>query len=205
MCGRYTLIGPARLRDAFPEYTFPEFSEYRLPRFNIAPSQRVAGVLADGSATARPLTWGIDGRINVRAERLRSQAPARRCILFADGFYEWRDHKPARFRLRADEPFAFAGVWQPGPGGDPACAIVTVEANALVAQVHHRMPAILNREQRARWMQSDTPNSAELAELLRPFDAEGMQMDPASTRLNSARYDAPDVLRDDDPVQERLF
>ena len=205
MCGRYTLIGPARIRDVYPEYAFEEFSDYRLPRFNVAPAQEVLGVLNDGSLRVRALHWGIGQRINARAETVLARPVAWRCILFADGFYEWRDRKPHHFTLDDGALFAFAGIYEPQADGSAACAIVTVPANALVAAVHDRMPAILTDAQRTGWLANDVLSPAQARPLLSACPADRMRERSASVRLNSARYDAPDVLVDDDPVQERLF
>jgi putative SOS response-associated peptidase YedK len=207
MCGRYTLIGPARIRSAYPQYAFEEFSEYRLPRFNVAPTQDVLAVVNDGSRRVRPLRWGIGNVINVRSESViarrdrGSHGPAWRSIIFADGFYEWRERKPYYFTLADDALFAFAGIYEPHGG----CAIVTVPANEIVALVHDRMPAILqSNEAQALWLEpGDIEDRA--AAVLRPYPSEAMRVRPASTRLNAARNDAPDVLVDDDPIQERLF
>jgi putative SOS response-associated peptidase YedK len=205
MCGRYTLIGPARLRERYPEYAFEEFSDERLPRFNVAPAQTVFGVLADGSMRVRPLRWGLGSQVNARAETILQRTLAWRCILFADGFYEWREGKPHHFSLADESPFALAGVYEPSSDGQAACAIVTVPANDLVAVVHHRMPAVLTDAQREAWLTPGDLSPAQARPLLAPYPAAQMRERPASTRLNGARYDAPDVLADDDPVQQRLF
>ncbi len=205
MCGRYTLIGPAKLREAYPEYAFEEFGEYRLPRYNIAPSQSVLGVVNDGTSRVRAMHWGIDGRINARAETIAARSVPFPCVLFADGFYEWRDGVPYRFALHDGGAFAFAGIWRPGEGGMADCAIVTVPANVLVAAVHHRMPAILTHEDASAWLQVRDADRTRISALLAPVPAERLSVQRASTRLNDARRDDPDVLIADDPVQERLF
>ena len=202
MCGRYTLIGPARIRSAYPQYGFEEFTEYRLPRFNVAPAQDVLGVLNDGSNRVRALHWGIGERINARAETILRAPFPWRCIIFADGFYEWRARKPYYYTLADDALFAFAGIYEPRGG----CAIVTVPANELVAKTHDRMPAILRgNDAQAAWLAPGDLDREAAAALLLPCDAAAMHVRPASTRLNAAKYDAPDVLIDDDPVQEQLF
>lgn len=201
MCGRYTLIGPARLREAYPEYDFEEFAEYRLPRFNVAPTQDVIGVLNDGTARARMLHWGISQRINARAETVMRDAVPWRCVLFADGFYEWRGGKPHRFTVDGEAIFTFAAICSP----QRDCAIVTVPANALVASVHFRMPAILDAAARERWLAPGTLAADEAAALLQPLDPARMRVQTASMRLNDARRDTPDVIVDDDPVQQQLF
>ncbi len=197
MCGRFTLTKPEALRSAFPRFRWPEFSETKLPRYNVAPAQRVLGVRNDGRDTVEPMVWGIRGRINVRAESLASwrHPIRRRCIEFADGFYEWRDRRPYYYTLRSGEPFAFAGLWDP-LDGDACCDIVTCEPNVLVAPVHDRMPVILAAENVDLWLDPE-PLPPEVANaILRPFDAEKMVVREVSARVNNANYDGADVLAD---------
>jgi putative SOS response-associated peptidase YedK len=205
MCGRFTLTDPLRIRAAYPRYRFEEFSEYRLPRFNIAPTQSVLGVLDDGSERVTPLHWGIEGRINARAETLVQRALPFRCIIFADGFYEWRGKKPVYYTMKDDRPFAFAGIFEPVADGQPRCAIITVPPNELVAAVHDRMPAILEDDQLDGWLAPNDLSPEQARAFLHPYNAGAMLARDVSMRLNDARYDAPDVLVDNDPVQETLF
>ena len=204
MCGRFTLAAPERIAAAFPRFHFEAFSEYRLPRFNIAPAQDVLAVRNDGAARIEMLPWGIERRINARAETIAAHPIAFRCIIFADGFYEWRGSKPVYFTMRDDRVFAFAGIWANAGGATP-CAIVTTEANELVAKTHDRMPAILSAASVDAWLAPEPISPARARELLRPFAAAAMTARDASMRLNDARRDAPDVLVDDDPVQGELF
>jgi len=205
MCGRFTLIGPMRISSAYPRYHFEEFSEYRLPRFNVAPSQAVLGVINDGRNSVQPLHWGIGGRINARAESITARPVAFRCVIFADGFYEWRGSKPVYYTMKDDRLFAMAGVWEPVRDGEPPCAIVTCPPNALVARVHDRMPAILHDGDLEQWLAPHDLAPGEARRLLQPYDQADMTARDASMRLNDARYDRPDVLVDDDPVQGSLF
>jgi putative SOS response-associated peptidase YedK len=196
VCGRYTLTNPEKIGAAFPQFRFEEFSEYRLPRFNIAPSQNVLGVRDDGDDTIEPMAWGLHGRINVRAESLeRRRAPIRRrCILFADGFFEWHAKQPVYFTLANGEPFAFAGVWEPNRDAPSTCAIVTCEPNDLVSAVHDRMPVILGRDSIELWLAPE-PLPVDIAtSVLRPYDAAAMRSRDVSLRVNNAKYDAPDIL-----------
>jgi putative SOS response-associated peptidase YedK len=203
VCGRFTLTNPLGIRTAYPRFRFEEFSEYRLPRFNIAPTQGVLGVVNDGKEQVASLSWGIDGRINARAETVASHAVPFRCIVFADGFYEWRGRKPVYYTRRDDRVFAFAGVWQ--PGAVPQCSIVTCPPNELVAPVHDRMPVMLADDTLDRWLAPEDLSPQEARSLLVPYDAVAMQSRTVSMRLNNANYDAPDVLIDNDPIQEPLF
>ena len=200
MCGRFSLTKPQQLRTAFPQFRYPEFSETRLPRYNIAPAQRVLGVRNDGRNVAEEMSWGVRGRINIRAESIAAwRSPLRRrCIEFADGFYEWRARRPYYYTLRSGEPFAFAGLWDDA-GGMPACDIVTCVPNELVAPVHNRMPVMLTRENLALWLDPQPLPPEVTAAVLRPFAASLMEVREVSTRVNNANYDAADVLAAADP------
>jgi putative SOS response-associated peptidase YedK len=203
VCGRFTLTNPLGIRTAYPRYRFEEFSEYRLPRFNVAPTQNVLAVVNDGQELVAPLNWGIAGRINARAETIAADTVPFRCIVFADGFYEWCGRKPVYYTLRDERVFAFAGIWQPGT--TPECAIVTCPPNELVAAVHDRMPVILADDALDRWLSTEDLSPPQARALLLPYNAAAMQSRTVSMRLNNARYDAPDVLIDNDPVQDSLF
>jgi putative SOS response-associated peptidase YedK len=200
MCGRFTLAKPQALPSAFPQFRFREFSETRLPRYNIAPAQEVLGVRNDGRDLVEELRWGVRGRINIRAESIAARrAPVqRRCIEFADGFYEWRAGRPYYYTLRSGEPFAFAGLWEPGEQL-PCCDVVTCRPNALVAPVHDRMPVILSAGRVSLWLDPE-PLPTEVAEaILQPLDAAQMEVREVSRRVNNANYDAADVLSGADP------
>lgn len=204
MCGRFTLTDPDRLERAYGKrFGFAEFSEYRLPRFNVAPAQAVLGVRNDGARSVEPLWWGIHGRINARAQTVALRGERHRCIVFADGFYEWQNRKPTYFTLKTGEPFAFAGVWST-EGEGARCAIITCEANDAVRPIHDRMPVILPDDALDVWLAQEELPSEVVRSLLRPLPAGAMAARTVSRRLNDARYDAPDVLVDDDPVQPSL-
>jgi len=221
VCGRYSATNPARLRAAFRRFRFSAVAEEEPPRFNIAPTQPVLAVRNDGNDTVEAMTWGLvpgwsrdpnigSKLINARVETL-AEKPAfrdafrrRRCILFADGFYEWHAKRPVRFTLQNEAPFAFAGLWEPAPRGGATCTIVTCEANDLVRPVHNRMPVILTEDALEPWLTpGDLPAAAGIA-LLGPYDPARMRAQAASTRLNDARYDAPDVLEANEPLQPTL-
>jgi putative SOS response-associated peptidase YedK len=219
MCGRYTLtkIDPAMLRARFGIDGGFEFDER--PRFNIAPTDPVLAVreTADGRREAGRLRWGLlpgawarDGSrtlINARAETIEEQPAyresflARRCLIPADGFYEWRatEHgKQPVWIARADrEPFAFAGIWAVLADGDGApahsCAIVTCEPNEVVRPIHDRMPVILEPEVEGSWI-ADGADSAVLRELLRPAAADVLDVREVSDAVNDVRDDGPHLL-----------
>lgn len=227
MCGRYTLTAPAdALRQRFPLGESVQLAV----RFNVAPGDEVVTVgLRDGRPVGRLLRWGLvppwapdpSGAfkmINARAETV-AEKPAyrdafarRRCLVLADGFYEWRRVGPLRqpyHVTRADgAPFAFAGLWSGwrdptgGPDGDGwlrTCAIVTTEANARIADIHPRMPVILDPAAEAEWLDPATP-PARLHELLRPLPAELTAVRPVSQAVNDARRDGPECLADPAPT-----
>lgn len=203
MCGRFTLTKPEALATAFPRFRFPEFSETRLPRYNIAPAQAVVAVRNDGRGVAEAMRWGVRGRINIRSESIAARrAPIRRrCIEFADGFYEWANRRPYYFTLHSGEPFAFAGLWESEDNG-LSCDVVTCEPNAMIAAVHDRMPVILTAEAIDLWLDPDPLAPEVAAAVLRPLDARLMQVREVSARVNDANYDAADVLSAPEP---RLF
>lgn len=242
MCGRFTIRTPQRqLAAAFDVDELPPGDEADgPPRFNVAPTQPVPivrDVGQDGTTTRRLdlARWGLvpfwakDTKIaarliNARAETARTQ-PAfraafarRRCLVLADGWYEWRRSgarakgKPVKeaFHLRRPDggPIAFAGLWERwrGPREAPldvaveTCTILTVDANPVTAAVHDRMPAILEGDAVERWLAVD-PHAAqpddelaELARLLRPFREDGVVVVPVGSWVNDVKHDGPECL-----------
>jgi len=191
------------------------------PRFNIAPTQAVAAVRAraDGRRELVALTWGlipswskdrvIGGRmINARAETVaekpafRAALRARRCLVLADGFYEWQQlgtrKQPHHIRMRDGRPFAFAGLWErwTPPDGDPveSCTIITTVPNEVVAPIHDRMPVILAPADLDRWLDPSSRDPAAVAALLRPYPAGDMTAYPVSLRVNSPGADDPSCV-----------
>jgi len=221
MCGRYTLRRPDLLAAAFdatPTLPFEEFTER--PRFNVAPSQDVAIVRinSSGDRVLGLVRWGLipswtKGKpkqqpINARAETVASSGmfrqafERRRCLVPADGFYEWQvidgRKQPMFVRRHDDAPFAFAGLWErwtPEEGAEPvdSMTIVTTAPNALMAPIHDRMPVILAQPDYARWMDREVPG-AEVASLLRPYAEQDMAAVPVSTHVNSPRNDDCDCV-----------
>ena len=222
MCGRYSLTTPVEaVRKVFD---FPERPNLA-PRANIAPSQDVAAVrLASGESgeVGRRfvwLRWGLipawakdpaigNRTINARAETL-AQKPAfraafreRRCLIVADGFYEWKTEaggkQPYRITLVDGGPFALAGLWErwAGPQGGEAiesCTIVTTEANARLRAIHPRMPVILAPDAFDPWLDPETPG-AEAEALLVPYPSEALTHYRVSPRLNSPANDDPALI-----------
>ncbi len=216
MCGRFSLgVSTDRLVEAFG---IAEGDLDWQPRYNIAPAQDVAAVVA-GETGARigTLRWGLipywaddpgigNRLINARAETVdekpsfRDPFRDRRCLVLADGFYEWRKENgtktPMRVRLPHGEPFAFAGLWDRwlGPGGEPVhtCAIITTDASPGIRHIHPRMPVILPPGDRERWIDDDAAPPA-LKDLLHPYRGE-LQAYAVSTRVNSPDNEGPDLI-----------
>ena len=204
MCGRYKLSTPG---DELWEHFDLHGEQLPLvPRYNIAPTQPIAVLRAPH--TLEWLRWGLPmtnpkaGGFNVRVESLaapmyREAIRHRRCLIVADGFYEWRTegkHKQPFLLQRSDRrPFAFAGIWaeMPLPNAKliPAAAILTTTPRGVAAQVHDRMPVILPAQFHARWLDPD----ARYKELLQP-DADDLQLVPVSNLVNSAKNDDPRVI-----------
>jgi putative SOS response-associated peptidase YedK len=222
MCGRYTVaVDPQLLAERF-HVTLPEDFA---PRFNVAPTDSVLA-LTERSAGRELMVarWGLvphwakDAKagarmINARAETLaersayRSLLAKNRCLILADGFYEWRldpdgRKRPVRYALDDGSPFGFAGLWtswrDPESGESlRTCTIITTDANALVAPVHDRMPVILPRGVEDEWLDRDVPPAAAV-QLLLPYPSEQMTAADASMLVNSVKNDD---LRLFDPSQ----
>jgi putative SOS response-associated peptidase YedK len=210
MCGRYELHAqPAAVALAFGLSATPALR----PRYNIAPTQQVPIVRrsADGVNEWVEVRWGLVPRwakdpsigarmINARAETAAEKPAFRnafrrhRCLLPADGFYEWRaapDGKhPMHIGMRDGKTFGLAGLYERwlSPEGDvlDTCTILTTGANALLRDVHERMPVIIAPEQYARWLD---PANADVADLCAPYPAEAMACYPVSPRVNAVRND----------------
>lgn len=206
MCGRFTLKKPERIR--LPNY-HSEFPVLK-PRYNIAPSQDVVTVVQRGSSPeAAFLQWGLipswskeaKGIINARVETIEDKPSFndsfknRRCLILADGFYEWERHgkisQPYYFQMKDGAPFAFAGIWDRWRDNGrtiDSCAIITTTANELLATIHHRMPVILESESYGLWLSEDS-RSADLKDLLAPYPADAMTSHPVSYDVNDAKLD----------------
>ena len=221
MCGRYSLTDPdpRRMRVRFGLDESVQISEK--PRYNIAPTDPVLAVrrAEDGSRDLGRLRWGlVPGRwaerrsgpplINARAETIATQAAfaesfrERRCLIPADGFYEWRSDergkRPLWIAREDSDLFAFAGIWaelRPRAGEQPvlSCAIVTCEPNDLIRPVHDRMPVILAREAEERWLSPELAQD-ELLALLGPAPGETLRAIEVSDAVNDVRKDGPELL-----------
>jgi putative SOS response-associated peptidase YedK len=238
MCGRFTLsVDPADLQEAFPEFIFPA---QVAARYNIAPTQPVLVLPNDGTNRADFFIWGLipawakdpavgSRLINARAETLaekpsfRSAYKYHRCLIFADGFFEWQA-KPGGFfppkspadaikplvqeagksklphliRLKSGKPFAFAGLWDhwQSPDGSEikSATIITTSPNELMTPIHNRMPVILQPEGYSRWLDPKPVSPLDLNSLLISYPAGEMIAYPVSTLVNSPANNSPEVL-----------
>ena len=218
MCGRFTLTAD---QDSFEDrFSLTRFDLGWAPSFNIAPTQEVLTVTNDGGEN-RPelMRWGLvpswakdpkigNRMINARSETLaekpsfRTAFKRRRCLIPADGFYEWkREGKAKKPMLITANPgglFAFAGLWetwkQPDDSWLLTCAIITTSANEFMKSIHDRMPVILPRESEASWLDPEEQDTAMLSELLLPYDSDRMEAYEVSTLVNSPRNNFPEVI-----------
>lgn len=216
MCGRFALTAPAStIAEIFQIDVLPDV----LPRYNVAPSQSIAAIVAeDGIRKMTTFRWGLipswakDPKIaykmiNARSETaaskpsFRSAFKRRRCLILADGFYEWtRKSKTEKIPhlIQTDQgtPFAMAGLWERwvSPEGDEilSASILTTGPNALMEPIHNRMPVILPDDAWDPWLDPKT-DSAVLQELMVPYPADRMQERTVTQRVNNARHEGPDV------------
>ena len=211
MCGRFTLHSRDRIKLNGLTALDPPFEA----RYNIAPSQRILAIADFGKGEeGRMLTWGLipswssDGKgfINARAETLEEKPSfsesfrLRRCLIPADGFFEWkrtgREKRPYYIQLIEEDSVMFAGIWDTWRNRSEtitSCAIITTAANALVGELHNRMPAILPVEVQDSWLDPRT-NRADLLRMLTPFPSERMKTYPVSSTVNDPANDSGDLL-----------
>lgn len=217
MCGRFSQTHSAEeIAAAFDLAEIPQWQ----PHYNLAPTQMVPAIIAsEHHRQFKPLRWGLIPSwakdpsmgarlINARAETV-SEKPSfrdafkrRRCLIIADGFYEWRKEgtkkQPFYFRLETGEPFAFAGLWDrwQSPDGDrlETCTIITTDPNELTATVHDRMPVILPKALYDRWLDPTNQQIPALQAILRPYAKEEMVAYPVSTAVNRPANDNADCI-----------
>ncbi len=216
MCGRFTLVSPF----AVVTERFGAAAPAGLrPRYNIAPGQDILCVVADGARRIEPMRWGLipfwakdpsigNRLINARAETLavkpsfRGAFAKRRCLIAADGFYEWRRagrrKVPVYLFLRSRKPFGFAGlyeVWKAPDGREiRTCTIVTTGANDLVRPIHDRMPVIVPAALEDRWLDCAERDRGLLESVLTPYPAGEMDAYEVTPSVNNAAHDGPDCI-----------
>jgi len=217
MCGRFARNSSREVLVA--EFGITQFVDVdRGPHYNIAPSQTVEAIIRDGAETRLgPMRWGFIAPserqphatpINVRAETIatapmyRDAFRRRRCLVVADGFYEWRKEgrgkTPYFIALRSRRPFGFAAIWsfdqRSADGRVATCAIVTCPPNPLLAEIHNRMPVILPAPARERWLDPNA-DPAELGALLTPLPSADLEAFAVSPLVNSPHNDSPECVR----------
>jgi putative SOS response-associated peptidase YedK len=227
MCGRYRLTAKERyIRDHFGLDEDPDWT----PRWNIAPTQPVAAVRQDPSSPKRNFSvirWGLipywakDPSIGFKTINAVSETAAdkpafreamrrRRCLILADGFYEWlkigpKEKQPYNFGIMDDSVFAFAGLWERwrDPAGQvvETCTILTTKPNELVGGVHDRMPAILKPEDYDLWLDPGVTDVGLISDCLKPFDARLMKKYAVSTRVNRTENDDPECAQEVPPAR----
>ena len=216
MCGRFTLtVDPQQLQESFPWIAISK--DYQR-RYNVAPTQQIAIVANNGEQRIEYYVWGLipfwakDPNlglrlINARSETIaekpafRSSFQKKRCLILADGFYEWssspesKAKTPMYIRLKSHKPFAFAGLWDiwTSPNGNEirSCTIITTSPNPLMAPIHNRMPVILSPEEYQAWITPGQIQPSTLVPLLDPYPADEMEAFPVSRLVNSPNNDSP--------------
>ncbi|MCB1045432.1 MAG: SOS response-associated peptidase [Acidobacteria bacterium] len=211
MCGRFTVVSPSDVLSHFLQVPVPSLA----PRYNIAPTQDVLAVVHDPEPQARALRWGLipswakdtkhaSRTINARGESL-SEKPSfrqafkkRRCLIPANGFYEWvrNEKRPFLFRMSDFSPFAMAGLWEVWRSESSeihSCTIITTQANDVLKPYHDRMPVILDPAQWAIWFNPTTSTDV-LQAMMAPYDAHAMDAYEVSRLVNSVSNDVPECL-----------
>ena len=233
MCGRYRL---SRRKQLVEEYFDSDpWDEEWSPRYNVAPTQPVPVIRQHPKEPVRQIStmrwglvpsWGKDasgaaGMINARSETaatklaFRDPFRFRRCLIPADGFYEWkkegRTKQPFCFEVKEGELFGFAGLWDgwKDPNGNwiRTCSILTTTPNAVTSAVHDRMPVILAPDSYALWLDPGMTDAQIVSELLKPYNARLMRCYPVSTRINLVANDDEECSRPVQlaQIQDRLF
>lgn len=219
MCGRFSLVAP--LKEIALRFDARTVEDQWKPRYNIAPGQPVLTVISEKEKNSLVfMTFGFIPHwakqkstgytmINAKAETIaekpsyRESFKHKRCIIPADGFYEWEQtdegKQPYRFTLKGDTLFGFAGIWDtwtdPEGHSRNTLAIITTEGNTLTKKLHDRMPVILKRKDEAAWLDPSLTEPDKLAPLLVPYPAKEMEMYPVSSKMNSWRHDKADCIR----------
>ena len=231
MCGRFTLASdPEMLQQVFFDFEVPMNLS---PRYNISPTQDVAVIANTEDGEIEFFHWGLiphwakdpkigNRMINARSETLaekpsfRNAYKRRRCLILSDGYYEWqkipgdRLKQPVYIRLKSQEPFALAGLWetwQTEKMDAPlrSCTIITCPPNALLAEIHHRMPVILPQDAYAEWLAPDERSADVLQPLLIPYPDEKIEAYPVSRFVNRPMNDSPECIAPLEANDPRLF
>ncbi len=227
VCGRYSLTNPADIPERFNLTGLHEAGIE--PRFNAAPTQELPVIIGTPEGPALQLMrWGFEPfwmrnqvkrrpQINARAETLlespmfRDAAISHRCLIPADGFYEWtsppgsRTSQPLHIRLRGGGLFAFAGIYAERRDGPATYAIVTTKPNELVASVHNRMPVILDPDDEASWLGNACTDPLAVLGCLRRYPPQEMEAYPVGPLVSSAWNEGPELIEPVSISQPRLW
>ena len=218
MCGRYSL--KADIAQLAMRFEFAADDAKHEPAYNIAPTQQVLTVTNDGKRRAGYMRWGLipfwakDAKIGYRMINARGETVAekpsfrtalrkRRCLILADGFYEWqklggKQKRPMRITLKSGEPFAFAGLWETwkDPEGETvkSCTIITTSANDYLRPIHDRMPVILPSEMESFWLDKEIDDPIALTSAIAPYPDDEMDAFEVSPLVNNTRNKVPEVM-----------
>jgi putative SOS response-associated peptidase YedK len=231
MCGRYSLTRrEAELVERFGIEQLLLESDGLRPRYNVAPTQLVPVILDQGGQrTLAEMKWGLipfwtkDPKktkpiINARSETIaekpffKTAANKRRCLIPADGFFEWKkankEKIPIFIHFPSKEVFAFAGLWDEWKSSEGevlrTCTIITTEANDTMSPVHDRMPVIVRPEHEAKWLDSSIKDVEQLRDVLQPLENDKLDMYRVSSEVNSPKKDIPELI-EPVPAQGNIF
>ena len=220
MCGRFTLT--AEFHEIIDRFAIEAAiaDELYQESYNVAPSQSVLSVINDGEKNRLGyLKWGLipswskdekigSKLINARGETLaekpsfRDAFRKRRCLVLADSFYEWKRHEngtktPMRIKLKSNEVFAMAGIWERWKKGNDTiftCTVITTSPNELMSDIHDRMPVILHKDDEQTWLNPKVQDSQLLSKYLQPFPQELMEAYEVSSLVNSPKNNQPQCI-----------
>ena len=221
MCGRFTLF--TSLKELTDRFGFDSFPVNLTPSYNITPTQPVLTVRSIPGDTKQVqadfMRWGLipawakdaslGGRmINARSETasekpsFRSAFRKRRCLILADGFYEWRKvstgKQPVRIQMKGGSPFAFAGLWESWnnrEGGQiHSCTILTMAANSFMKNIHDRMPLILQKNNESKWLDSSSTDPEEIKEMIQEFPNDYLESWDVSKLVNIPTNNNPECI-----------
>lgn len=217
MCGRF--VQKSLIPDILDEFDLEEAKIEFDPSFNVAPSQSVLAIIDTGKRQLVRFQWGLipswakdpaigNQMINARSETLaekpsfKTAFKKRRCLIIADGFFEWRKSgnakTPVYIRLKSHRPFGMAGLYEhwKAPAGEQidSCTIITTQANALIRNFHERMPVIIPKEKIAIWLNPTLEDPDQLKPLLEPYPATEMEAYDVSRMVNSPKNNGAELI-----------
>lgn len=218
MCGRitFTLSKDDFIQELKKRYNIDDYDlDYPIPRYNIAPSQNVLSVINDGKKYRIGLlkwgfipSWAKDDKfymINAKAETIDEKPmfkhafKTQRCIVLADGYYEWKNKVPYRFILKNQKLFSLAALWNTYTSKDNqklhTCIIITTKPNELTKQIHNRMPVILTKDAEKIWLDPKIKDEKILKSLLLPYESDNMDFYQVSSLVNNARKDVLECIK----------